>query len=179
MRQNKSLLFIIIVCTLFLVQSCNSKKNSKMENQNKVNNAITYNQKNDITNSYADDVSFMEEYIKVIQLTDASNNAKVAISAALQGRIMTSSANGDKGRSYGWINKELFKSKDTLEHINVFGGEERFWLGPEGGQYSIFFKKGTEFTLEDWYTPKLIDLEPFDIKNQTSNKVIFTKTASL
>ncbi|MDC0177907.1 hypothetical protein OAJ14_07155 [Polaribacter sp.] len=150
-----------------------------MENQNKVNNAITYNQKNDIAKSYADDVSFMEEYIKVIQLTDASNNAKVAISAALQGRIMTSSANGDKGRSYGWINKELFKSKDTLEHINVFGGEERFWLGPEGGQYSIFFKKGTEFTLEDWYTPKLIDLEPFDIKNQTSNKVIFTKTASL
>ena len=29
------------------------------------------------------------------------------------------------------------------EHVNVFGGEDRFWLGPEGGQYSIFFVKGT------------------------------------
>ncbi|WP_405603906.1 DUF6786 family protein [Polaribacter sp. Asnod1-A03] len=150
-----------------------------MENQNKLKNVITDNHKNESINTYADDVRFMEDYIKVIQLTDASNNSKVAISAALQGRIMTSSAYGDKGRSYGWINKELFESKDTLEHINVFGGEERFWLGPEGGQYSIFFKKGTEFTLEDWYTPKLIDLEPFDVKNKTSNKVVFTKTASL
>lgn len=131
------------------------------------------------TTSYADDVAFMENYIDLIQLKDPSNNSKVAISAALQGRIMTSSAFGENGRSYGWINRELFKSKDTLEHINVFGGEERFWLGPEGGQYSIFFKKGAEFTLDDWYTPKLIDLEPFDVESVSSNKVVFTKEASL
>lgn len=179
MRQKKSIPFIIIVCTLFLVQSCNSNKNSKMENQNKLKDEITDNHKNESINTYADDVRFMENYIKVIQLTDESNNSKVAISAALQGRIMTSSAFGDKGRSYGWINKELFKSKDTLEHINVFGGEERFWLGPEGGQYSIFFKKGTEFTLDDWYTPNLIDLEPFEVKSVSSNKAVFTKEASL
>ncbi|WP_405563389.1 DUF6786 family protein [Polaribacter sp. Asnod6-C07] len=80
-----------------------------MENQNKVKNATTDTHKNDSINTYADDVSFMEDYIKIIQLTDASNNSKVAISAALQGRIMTSSAYGDKGRSYGWINKELLK----------------------------------------------------------------------
>ena len=176
MRQKESFTFIIMVCSLLLMLSCNSKKNSKMEYQKKL---IIDNHKNESINTYANDVRFMEDYIQVIQLTDASNNSKVAISAALQGRIMTSSAYGDEGRSYGWINKELFKSKDTLEHINVFGGEERFWLGPEGGQYSIFFKKGTEFTLEDWYTPKLIDLEPFDVKNQTNNKVVFTKTASL
>jgi hypothetical protein len=28
-----------------------------------------------------------------------------------------------------------------VPHINVFGGEDRFWLGPEGGQFSIFFAK--------------------------------------
>lgn len=129
--------------------------------------------------TYGDDVTFMENYIDLIQLTDTTNNSKVAISAALQGRIMTSSAFGENGRSYGWINRDLFKSKDTLEHINVFGGEERFWLGPEGGQYSIFFKKGAEFTLDDWYTPKLIDLEPFNVKSVSSNNVVFTKEASL
>jgi len=84
-----------------------------------------------------------------------------------------------EGRSYGWINRELFKSKDTLEHINVFGGEERFWLGPEGGQYSIFFEKGKEFTLDNWYTPKLIDLEPFDVEKKTASSVTFSKKASL
>jgi len=33
--------------------------------------------------------------------------------------------------------------------------------------------------LEDWYTPKLIDLEHFDIKKVSSHKVVFTKEASL
>ncbi|MGJ8743545.1 DUF6786 family protein [Polaribacter sp.] len=145
----------------------------------KDNNTLNSNPANESTSNYANDVAFMKEYIEVIELTDQSNNSKVAIAAALQGRVMTSSAFGAKGRSYGWINKELFKSKDTLEHINVFGGEERFWLGPEGGQYSIFFKKGAKFTLDDWYTPNLIDLEPFNVKSVSSNKAVFTKEASL
>uniref|UniRef100_UPI0040480182 DUF6786 family protein n=1 Tax=Mariniflexile sp. TaxID=1979402 RepID=UPI0040480182 len=150
-----------------------------MKNENSSMDSINNTLKNSNTMTYADDVAFMQNYIDVIQLSDASNNSKVVISAALQGRVMTSSAFGNEGRSYGWINKELFKSKEILEHINVFGGEERFWLGPEGGQYSIFFKKGAEFTLTDWYAPKLIDLEPFDVKSVSSNKVVFTKKASL
>ena len=151
MKQKESLILVrstIILCSILLTLSCTSKKKSQMEKQN---NSID-SPKNLTT--YGDDVTFMENYIDLIQLTDTTNNSKVAISAALQGRIMTSSAFGENGRSYGWINRDLFKSKDTLEHIKVFGGEERFWLGPEGGQYSIFFKKGAAFTLADWYTPK-------------------------
>ncbi|MBU2929851.1 DUF6786 family protein [Winogradskyella psychrotolerans] len=169
----------IIVCFILLTISCNSKKKSEMEKDNNTTDSLDTTAINKNISTYADDVMFMKDYIDVIELKDETNNSKVAIAAALQGRVMTSSAFGAKGRSYGWINKELFKSKDTLEHINVFGGEERFWLGPEGGQYSIFFKKGTEFTLDDWYTPKLIDLEPFDVKSKTSNKVVFTKEAAL
>ena len=48
-----------------------------------------------------------------------------------------------------------------MPHINVFGGEDRFWLGPEGGQFSIFFKKGDPFDLEHWQTPAPIDSEPW------------------
>ena len=129
--------------------------------------------------TYNDDVTFLKNYIDVIQLSDSSGNAKIAVSASLQGRVMTSSSSGLEGRSYGWINHELFKSKDTLAHINVFGGEERFWIGPEGGQFSIFFKKGKEFNLDNWYTPKLIDLERFDVSNITSKSAVFTKSASL
>ncbi|MDO6597949.1 hypothetical protein Q4512_13565 [Oceanihabitans sp. 2_MG-2023] len=150
-----------------------------MEKNNSATDSLHTTAGNKSTTTYGDDVIFLKNYIDVIELTEESNNAKVAITAALQGRVMTSSAFGAKGRSYGWINKELFQSKETLEHINVFGGEERFWLGPEGGQYSIFFKKGTEFTLDNWYTPKLIDLEPFEVKSKTSNKVVFIKEAAL
>ncbi|EOR92755.1 hypothetical protein ADIARSV_4037 [Arcticibacter svalbardensis MN12-7] len=128
---------------------------------------------------FASDVAFMQDYVDVIQLSDPSGNGKVAVSAALQGRVMTSSSSGDEGQSYGWINKELFKSKDTLDHINVFGGEERFWIGPEGGQYSLFFTKGVDFNLDNWYTPKLLDLDHFDVKEVNKTSATFTKNASL
>ncbi len=167
----------IFILLIVLIISCNNKKKPKQEQNYLDLEQKASKQIDEVT--YADDVAFMQDYIDLIQLSDASNKSKVAISAALQGRVMTSSAFGDNGRSYGWINRALFKSKDTLEHINVFGGEERFWLGPEGGQYSIFFKKGTEFTLDDWYTPKLIDLEPFEVISVSSDKVVFTKKASL
>ncbi|MDW5288898.1 DUF6786 family protein [Formosa sp. PL04] len=167
----------IVVFSILLTTSCNFKKKSEEAKESLSTDSLNNSEKNMIT--YGEDVAFMENYIDLIQLTDVTGNSKVAISAALQGRVMTTSAFGNSGRSYGWINRELFKSKDTLDHINVFGGEERFWLGPEGGQYSIFFEKGAEFTLDDWYTPRLIDLEHFDVENQSSTKVVFTKKASL
>lgn len=161
------------ICLLFaviLVAGCNAKKTESKESKPEPPKDYT---------SFADDVAFMKMYTDLIELVDPSGQGKVVVSAALQGRVMTSSSSGSEGRSYGWINRELFESGDTLEHINVYGGEERFWLGPEGGQYSIFFKEGSEFTLDDWYTPKSIDLEPFEVKNLTTRNVVFTKNASL
>ncbi|WP_082050802.1 DUF6786 family protein [Neotamlana sedimentorum] len=164
--------FLILLAGILL--SCNQKKKSKANQDKAVDLHVEQ-----VTGSYNDDVRFMKNYIELIELSDASNQSKVAVSAALQGRVMTSSADGKSGRSYGWINRELFESEEIQEHINVYGGEERFWLGPEGGQYSIFFEKGAEFTLDDWYTPKLIDLEPFDVKNVSATSATFTKKASL
>lgn len=129
--------------------------------------------------TYADDVDFINKYTDILDLSAPDGQGNVAVSAALQGRVMTSSAGGRLGRSLGWINRELFTSGDTLEHINVYGGEERFWLGPEGGQFSIFFENGADFNLDNWYTPKLIDLEPFEIKSQTTSSAVFTKNSSL
>lgn len=129
--------------------------------------------------TFGDDISFMQKYTPIVELSDVSGESRIAVAPDLQGRVMTSTAFGNEGRSYGWINKTLFESKEISEHINAYGGEERFWLGPEGGQYSIFFKEGTEFTLDNWYTPKLLDLEPFNVKSKSFDKVVFTKKASL
>ena len=41
-------------------------------------------------------------------------------------------------------------------------GEDRFWLGPEGGQFALFFKKGDPFDLDHWQTPAMMDTEPFE-----------------
>ena len=129
------------------------------------------------TVTFQHDVDFISQYTSLHVLEETSGKGTIAISPALQARVMTSSADGMQGRSYGWINRDLFKSGDTLDHINPYGGEERFWLGPEGGQYSIFFKKDSEFTLDNWQTPALIDLEAFEVTEKTATSAEYYKEA--
>lgn len=129
--------------------------------------------------TFQEDLEFLRKYTQIIVLDEPNGDGRVAVAPALQGRVMTSSANGVNGRSYGWINRELFASGDTLEHMNAFGGEERFWLGPEGGQFSIFFKAGDPFDFEHWQTPSVIDLEAYDVVDQNDQKVTFQKRTSL
>lgn len=129
--------------------------------------------------TFRDDVDFLKQYTNTIVLQDSSGQGRVAVCAALQGRVMTSTSGGDAGMSYGWINKEVFASGDTSDHINVYGGEDRIWLGPEGGQYSIYFGKGKEFILDNWYVPRVIDLEPYDIASSSGAEAVFTKQARL
>jgi hypothetical protein len=129
--------------------------------------------------TFQEDVDFLKQYTDVEVLTAPVGNGQVAVSGNLQGRVMTSTANGDDGRSYGWINRSLFESGEKLDHMNPFGGEERFWLGPEGGQYSVFFPQGAEFDFDDWQTPPLIDTEPFELNGKNTHKAVYTKNGSL
>ena len=129
--------------------------------------------------TFGKDVDFLKKYTDIIVLQDASGKGKVAVSAALQGRVMTSTSDGDGGLSYGWINKQTFLSGDTSEHFNVYGGEDRLWIGPEGGQFSIYFSKGKEFKLDNWYVPRIIDLEPYDVASSSRSEAVFTIAAEL
>jgi len=128
---------------------------------------------------FGGDVAFLNKHTDTIVLTDETDSAMIVLSAAYQGRVMTSTANGVKGTSFGWINYDLIASGQFQEHINVFGGEDRFWLGPEGGQYSIFFGKDAPFDMEHWFTPAVIDTEPFEVVSKSARQVTFTKSAKL
>jgi hypothetical protein len=127
------------------------------------------------TGRFGDDVAFMKKHTEVIVLASADGQAQVAVAPALQGRVMTSTAAGPEGLSFGWINHDLFQSGKRDPHINVFGGEDRFWMGPEGGQYSIFFKKGVPFDFEHWFTPACIDTEPFETVRASKDAAVFRR----
>jgi len=129
--------------------------------------------------TFGDDVAFLKKYTDVTLLSDASGNSQVAVLPNMQGRAMTSSAEGEKGLSFGWLNRELIASGKIAQHINVYGGEDRFWLGPEGGQYSIFFKKDVPFDLEHWFTPAPIDTESFELVSKSANRAILKKNIQL
>ncbi len=125
--------------------------------------------------TFGDDVAFLEKHTDVVIIKDSTGQGQVAVLPELQGRIMTSTADGPKGAGFGWINRDLIASGKILPHMNGFGGEDRFWCGPEGGQYSIFFEKGTPFDLDHWQTPAPIDSEPWEIVSKTDQSAKLAK----
>jgi hypothetical protein len=95
-----------------------------------------------------------------------------------QGRVMTSTSTGPEGSSYGWINYDLLSSGKKLKQFNPVGGEERLWLGPEGGQFSIYFDSG-EFDISNWQVPPQIDTIPFKSVSLTGTQAMFATEAVL
>jgi hypothetical protein len=129
--------------------------------------------------TYGSDVEFLKQHQEVIELVDSTGNARVALVAGYQGRVMTSTSGGASGPSYGWLNRDAIASGERKPHINVFGGEDRFWLGPEGGQFSIFFAKDDPFDLEHWQTPEAIDWGAWDVVEATSASARFRKSIAV
>lgn len=132
-----------------------------------------------VAGSFGADVSFLKEHVEVVILSDEAGGARVAVVPAWQGRVMTSTSAGEGGPSFGWVNYDLIRSGQLQPHINVFGGEDRIWLGPEGGQFSIFFKGGDPFDLEHWQTPAVIDSEPFSLVSSSQREAVFQQDAEL
>jgi hypothetical protein len=63
--------------------------------------------------------------------------------------------------------------------MNVFGGEDRFWLGPEGGQYALYFKPGDPFEFDRWQVPEPIDWGAWDVASRSETEVRFRKRMAL
>jgi hypothetical protein len=123
--------------------------------------------------SFGDDVAFLKKYTDVIVLGEGGP-IQVALAPAWQGRVMTSTVGGDAGLSFGWINRDFIASGKLVPHMNPFGGEDRFWLGPEGGQFSIFFAPGTSFEFADWFTPAPVDTLPFKVVSHSQDQAAFS-----
>ncbi len=128
---------------------------------------------------FKDDLAFLKAHTQVVVLTGADGQSLVAVNPDLQGRVMTSAAAGPDGLSFGWIGREAIASGVNNPHMNSFGGEDRFWLGPEGGQFSIFFKKGDPFDLEHWFTPPPVNEGAFDVASGDAGRVRFRKVLRL
>lgn len=128
--------------------------------------------------TFAEDVAFLSKHKQTFVLESKDKQAKIAVVPAFQGRIMTSTAGGDGGISFGSINYDLIASGKLVPKINAFGGEDRFWMGPEGGQFAIFFEKGDKFTLDDWQTPACIDSDEYAVSDRNAQSISFAHEAS-
>ncbi|MGF6847329.1 hypothetical protein QFZ51_002564 [Chitinophaga sp. W3I9] len=130
--------------------------------------------------NFGEDVSFLQQHLKnVVVLKNGSDSGRLVVTGDYQARVMTSTTGGDKGKSFGWINYNLVSSQQYAPHINAFGGEERFWLGPEGGQYALFFPPGKPFDFPNWQTPGLIDTAHYTVTAQSENSITYQQEGTI
>ncbi len=106
--------------------------------------------------SYAEAREFLAKHTDLVELTNDAG-ARVAIAPAWQGRVMTSTCGGLEGPSFGFVNRDFIEAGQTDAHFNNLGAEERLWLCPEGGPFSLWFKPGAKQVMQNWFTPPALN----------------------
>jgi hypothetical protein len=156
-----------------LFYACKSKDSGEVKTP--INMTKTYPE-----GTFGYDVQFFKKLnIDIIELNDTGSNSRVLIVPGYQGRVMTSSSDGYEGQGFGWIKYDLIESGKLNPQFNPYGGEERLWLGPEGGKFSVYFKKGDKQDFSNWKVPDEIDSKPFDIVSRDVSTVKLKKDFNL
>lgn len=167
MKHLRNLLFVLPVAAI-----CSCGQNSKKEQ------AVATDSIQAAKGTFGYDVAFLQKHDSVIVLKSSDGKAQIIISPKYQAKVFTSTANGDTGRSFGWVNYKTFTAKPD-EHMNAFGGEDRLWLGPEGGKFSLYFKPGTKMEFANWHTPPAIDNESWQLISKSNDEVTMSKTTEM
>ena len=127
--------------------------------------------------SYGEVRDFLAKHTQLVELT-AEDGARVAIAPAWQGRVMTSTCAGLDGPSFGFVCDDFISAGKTNPHFNNYGGEERMWLSPEGGQYSLWFKLGEVQNLSNWHTPPMLNDAAWKVTSSGDSSHVRMATAA-
>ena len=122
------------------------------------------------------DLDFLKKYDTGLVVL-RSGDAEVVVSPKYQGKVFTSTASGDGGTSFGWVHYKAFDTTDA--HMNGYGGEDRLWLGPEGGKFSLFFPPDAKMEFANWKTPAVFDTEAWQVAERSDSAVMLKKEMSL
>jgi len=115
--------------------------------------------------AYRRDVAFLSAHTELVTLA-AGGAGEVAVAPRWQGRVMTSAVDAEGGAGLGWINRRFIESGQTGTAFDNYGGEDRFWLGPEGGQFALWFRSPEPFDLAHWSTPAGFNTGRFKVTSQ-------------
>nr|WP_068887007.1 DUF6786 family protein [Pedobacter panaciterrae] len=124
------------------------------------------------------DLNFLNENDSIVVLKNDDGSAQLALSPKYQAKVFTSTAEGLDGKSFGWVNYKAF-GKPLDPHMNAYGGEDRLWLGPEGGKFSLYFKPGDSMVFKNWHTPTGIDSESWTLVKSDGKKALLNKEMEL
>jgi hypothetical protein len=129
-------------------------------------------------NAYAEDVSFLKQHTEIVELV-GEGDSRLAVAPEYQGRVMTSTVEGPAAMGFGWINRRFISAGRSDPVFNNYGGEDRFWLGPEAGQFGLWFAKGEPFDLAHWKTPPGFGAGRFAVVSKGRSSVVMERESEV
>jgi len=160
---------LIVIISLHLISCQDATENKPAESAT----ALSASDVAVKDNSFLFDLNFLKDHDSSLVVLE-TGRSKIIVSPKYQGKVFTSTADGDSGMSFGWVHYKAF-SEPADPHINAYGGENRVWIGPEGGKFSVFFKKDSKMVFDNWKTPAAFDTEPWTITAKTNTSVSLLK----
>lgn len=122
------------------------------------------------TRGFEAELEFLRRHTEVVVLRGAAGE-EVVVAPRWQGKTMTSVV-GDRQRpGFGWVNQAFIASGRVDEQANLHGGEDRLWIGPEGGQFGFYFDPGQPYDFRCWRCPELIDRRPFEVLSSSEREI--------
>jgi len=101
--------------------------------------------------TFDEEVAFLRAHGAKVEIV-ASGTGHIAIAPDYQLRVMTSEV-APHGRSLGFVHHAFIEAGKHGTQFDNYGGEDRFWLGPEGGQWGLYFPPGAKYEFGLWQTP--------------------------
>ncbi len=121
--------------------------------------------------TFDDEVAFLRAHGATIEIAQAGTG-QIAIAPDYQTRVMTSEVE-PHGRSLGFVHHAFIEAGKRGTQFDNYGGEDRFWLGPEGGQWGLYFPPGAPYKFDVWQTPH--DLQEGKLRSVTVTNHLGTR----
>jgi Family of unknown function (DUF6786) len=125
------------------------------------------------TPTFDEDVAFLNQHGATIVL-ESPGGGRVAVSPKYQGRVMTSAV-APGGPSLGFVHRTFITKGQTGTAFDNYGGEDRFWLGPEAGPFGLYFPRGAPFVFDKWQTPPSLQEGEWPVKERSPDSVLFER----
>lgn len=113
---------------------------------------------------------------------EGAAGARVLVSPTHQGRIFTMKVGSVE--STGLVNQAAIAKGEADPSFNNFGGLDRFWLTPEGGQFSIYFDPKEKFPSgmferDRWVVPAAIDRGAYRVVSRAPDRMVMERDMEL
>lgn len=107
----------------------------------------------------------------------------VVAAPSLVGRVLCTGIDGLEGETESYILPDEIRKGHRPSGPggtwNNFGGEERVWLAPEGGRFSLFFPEGEAQTMDTYTVPEPLNSTRFQTVEGSESRDSVTCMASI